>query len=80
MLYRGLRNTEIGRHLSISPRTVEAHVSNIILKLGRRAGPRRCELRPRRGLSGNLSSGVEGALHMVGRAAASCGIHSGTLE
>ena len=34
MLYRGLRNTEIGRHLSISPRTVEAHVGNIILKLG----------------------------------------------
>lgn len=34
MLYRGLRNAEIGRLLSISPRTVEAHVGNIILKLG----------------------------------------------
>ena len=37
MLYQGLRNTEIGRRLTISPRTVEAHVGNIISKLGARS-------------------------------------------
>ena len=34
MLYQGLRNAEIAKRLSISPRTVEAHVGNIISKLG----------------------------------------------
>jgi DNA-binding NarL/FixJ family response regulator len=34
MLYQGLRNAEIADRLSISPRTVEAHVGNIIAKLG----------------------------------------------
>ena len=34
MLYQGLRNAEIAERLSISPRTVEAHVGNIIAKLG----------------------------------------------
>ena len=37
MLYEGLRNAEIGTRLSISPRTVEAHVGNIISKLGTRS-------------------------------------------
>ena len=37
MLYEGLRNAEIGNRLSISPRTVEAHVGNIISKLGTRS-------------------------------------------
>ena len=34
LLQQGLRNNEIGQHLAISPRTVEAHVGNIIAKLG----------------------------------------------
>ncbi len=34
MLHQGLRNAEIASRLSISPRTVEAHVGNIIKKLG----------------------------------------------
>ncbi len=34
MLYQGLRNTEIAAKLAISQRTVEAHVGNIISKLG----------------------------------------------
>jgi len=34
LMYQGYRNTDIAEHLSISPRTVEAHVSNIISKLG----------------------------------------------
>lgn len=33
-LHQGLRNSEIAQHLSISPRTVETHVGNIISKLG----------------------------------------------
>ncbi len=34
LLHQGLKNTEIADKLSISPRTVEAHVGNIIAKLG----------------------------------------------
>ena len=34
LLFQGLRNIEIGEHLSISGRTVEAHVRSIIGKLG----------------------------------------------
>ncbi|MBI2171087.1 MAG: response regulator transcription factor [Chloroflexi bacterium] len=34
LMYQGLKNTEIADRLSISPRTVEAHVGNIISKLG----------------------------------------------
>ena len=34
LMYEGLKNAEIGDRLSISPRTVEAHVSSIISKLG----------------------------------------------
>lgn len=34
LMYEGLRNAEIGDRLEISPRTVEAHVSSIISKLG----------------------------------------------
>ena len=34
LIHQGFRNAEIGRRLSISPRTVEAHVGNIISKLG----------------------------------------------
>lgn len=34
LMYQGYRNSDIAEHLSISPRTVEAHVSNIISKLG----------------------------------------------
>ena len=34
LMHQGLRNQEIAEHLSLSARTVEAHVSNIISKLG----------------------------------------------
>lgn len=34
LMYQGHRNIDIAGHLSISPRTVEAHISNIISKLG----------------------------------------------
>jgi DNA-binding NarL/FixJ family response regulator len=34
LMVQGLRNAEIARRLSISARTVEAHVSNIMAKLG----------------------------------------------
>ena len=34
LLHEGLRNAEIARRIAISPRTVEAHVSRIIAKLG----------------------------------------------
>ena len=34
MLSQGLRNVDIAERLAISPRTVEAHVSNLISKLG----------------------------------------------
>ena len=34
MLYQGLRNADVAGRLEISPRTVEAHVGNIIAKLG----------------------------------------------
>ncbi len=34
MLYQGMRNADIAGKLNISPRTVEAHVHNIISKLG----------------------------------------------
>ena len=34
MLYQGLRNAAIGDRLKISTRTVEAHVRNVISKLG----------------------------------------------
>ncbi|MFC1925269.1 response regulator [Chloroflexota bacterium] len=34
LMYQGYRNTDIAEHLAISPRTVEAHVSNVISKLG----------------------------------------------
>ncbi len=33
LIYQGLRNAEIAQRLSISPRTVEVHVSSIIAKL-----------------------------------------------
>jgi len=34
LLHQGIRNADIAKRLTISPRTVEAHVSNIISKLG----------------------------------------------
>lgn len=34
LLHQGIRNADIAQRLSISPRTVEAHVSSIISKLG----------------------------------------------
>jgi DNA-binding NarL/FixJ family response regulator len=37
LMVQGLRNAEIARRLSISPRTVEAHVSSIMAKLGARS-------------------------------------------
>lgn len=33
LMHRGLRNTDIGERLSISPRTAEGHVSSIVSKL-----------------------------------------------
>ena len=32
----GMTNKEIGRELNISPRTVESHINNVILKTGAR--------------------------------------------
>jgi DNA-binding NarL/FixJ family response regulator len=34
LLHQGLRNADIARQIAISPRTVEAHVSRVIAKLG----------------------------------------------
>ena len=34
LIFQGLRNNDIGEQLSISGRTVEAHVRSIIAKLG----------------------------------------------
>ena len=34
LMHQGIRNADIARRLSISPRTVEAHVSSIISKVG----------------------------------------------
>jgi DNA-binding NarL/FixJ family response regulator len=34
LMHQGIRNADIAKRLAISPRTVEAHVSNIISKLG----------------------------------------------
>jgi two-component system response regulator DevR len=34
LIHQGIRNADIAQRLSISPRTVEAHVSSIIAKLG----------------------------------------------
>ncbi|MBN2098701.1 MAG: response regulator transcription factor [Dehalococcoidia bacterium] len=34
LMHQGIRNADIAKQLAISPRTVEAHVSNIISKLG----------------------------------------------
>ena len=34
LMHQGLRNSDIGKSLSISPRTVEGHVTNIVSKLG----------------------------------------------
>jgi DNA-binding NarL/FixJ family response regulator len=34
LMHQGIRNADIAKRLTISPRTVEAHVSNIISKLG----------------------------------------------
>jgi len=36
LIHQGCRNGEIGNRLDISPRTVEAHVSNIVAKMGAR--------------------------------------------
>ena len=36
LIHQGCRNGEIGERLDISPRTVEAHVSNIVAKMGAR--------------------------------------------
>jgi two-component system response regulator DesR len=36
LVHQGLRNGEISQNLSISTRTVEAHVSNIVSKMGAR--------------------------------------------
>ncbi len=36
LVHQGCRNGEIGNRLDISPRTVEAHVSNIVAKMGAR--------------------------------------------
>ena len=36
LVHQGCRNSEIGNRLTISPRTVEAHVSNIVAKMGAR--------------------------------------------
>ena len=34
LVHQGFRNGEIGERLTISSRTVEAHVSNIVAKMG----------------------------------------------
>jgi DNA-binding NarL/FixJ family response regulator len=34
LMHQGIRNADIAKRLAISPRTVEAHVSSIISKLG----------------------------------------------
>jgi len=34
LIHQGIRNADIAKRLAISPRTVEAHVSSIISKLG----------------------------------------------
>jgi len=37
LMHQGIRNANIAKRLSISPRTVEAHASSIISKLGARS-------------------------------------------
>ena len=49
-IYQGLRNAEIADRLSISPRTVEAHVGSIISKLGAQSRTDAARLAVERGL------------------------------